>query len=390
MIRLRRRFGWLAVLAPALTILLLWAPLTAEIKPLSPGGGGGVSAAVDLTVTPAGAIAATNAQAALEELDTEKVAAGSITAADVGPGTFPGGGLYTLPLPNVAGENFKVSFANGHFTVFGRGMGETEFGASLFANVGPSAVLYNGSTPVFRVAAPATYYIDLGCIASGCGIVPGSGLALLLGSGNSWAAEISTDGTMYFGGTKLSATPRSVSLNGQGSSGTDVAGASLSIAGGKGTGTGKPGSTGFQTSYKLGTGTTLQSLRDRDKVFGGAIDLTESSATAVFTSLGVASGSIAGGTWKYTIEANDGTDYQAIRGSLEFAVVNKAGVLTCTLGTPVEITVTSAGTLTDTPTCTTGANVITLNINAVSSLTQTTLRATSRLLLDGGTGLVTE
>jgi hypothetical protein len=44
------------------------------------GGGGGASAAVDLTVTPAGGISATNAQAALEELDTEKATVTNLNA----------------------------------------------------------------------------------------------------------------------------------------------------------------------------------------------------------------------------------------------------------------------------------------------------------------------
>jgi len=100
----------------------------------------------------------------------------------------------------------------------------------------------------------------------------------------------------------------------------------------------------------------------------------------------VASGTVCGGTFFYTIEANDATDYQAIRGSVPFSAVNKAGTLTTALGTPVEVNPVSAGTLSVTVTVTTGTNLIILNLNAVSSLTQTVLRATGRVILDGGTG----
>jgi len=181
------------------------------------------------------------------------------------------------------------------------------------------------------------------------------------------------------------ASPQSRVLNATGGSGTNIAGAKLVLAGGKGTGTGAPGNLEFQTSFPIASGSSLQTLATRSITFG-PVTLTESSATAVCTSIGVASGTVTGGTFHYTIEANDGTDYQVLRGQVPFCAVNKAGTLTTTLGTPVEITAVSTGTLSTTVTVTTGTNTIILNQNAVSSLTQTVLRCTGRVVLDGGTG----
>lgn len=110
--------------------------------------------------------------------------------------------------------------------------------------------------------------------------------------------------------------------------------------------------------------------------------LTESSATGC-VDVAVASGSVANGRFYYSIQANDASDYQAISGSVNWSVVNKAGTLTAVLSTPVESNAVSSGTLTVTVTAATGTNKITLSLNAVSSLTQTTLRAKWQLQHDG-------
>lgn len=118
--------------------------------------------------------------------------------------------------------------------------------------------------------------------------------------------------------------------------------------------------------------------------FGGAKTLTESSATVV-VDIPVASGAFTGATVRWTVVASDGTDHQSRRGESYVAVVNKAGTETCTVGdvgTPV--VAVSTGTLTvTTGQDTTGTNVCTFTINAVSSLTQTTLRAYYSVQVDG-------
>jgi hypothetical protein len=193
---------------------------------------------------------------------------------------------------------------------------------------------------------------------------------------------------MVIGSVTNAAPQANLHLTTTSGNGTNIAATNLKISPGRGTGTGAAGNLHIQTSPLLASGTTLQTLADRDVVVAAAKTLTESSATAI-ADIAVAAASVTGGTIYYTVEANDGTDYQSRRGSVNFTAVNKAGTLTTDIGTPAESVAVSAGTLTCTPTVTIGANKITLNLNAVSSLTQTVLRATYRIVLDGGTGTVT-
>ena len=89
---------------------------------------------------------------------------------------------------------------------------------------------------------------------------------------------------VYFNGA-TSTAPYSVVINACGGSGTNVAGASFTIAGGKGTGgfgsggNGVPGSIIFKTSTTLGSGTTLQTLVSRLTISGGAVTTDASTAT---------------------------------------------------------------------------------------------------------------
>ena len=110
--------------------------------------------------------------------------------------------------------------------------------------------------------------------------------------------------------------------------------------------------------------------------------LTESTATGV-VDIAVAAGSVASGEFFYSVQANDATDFQVIRGRVVWAVVNKGGTLTTSITDTVEANPVSAGTLTCAATLVNGTNKVTLSLNAVSSLTQTTLRARWRLEHDG-------
>lgn len=118
--------------------------------------------------------------------------------------------------------------------------------------------------------------------------------------------------------------------------------------------------------------------------------LAESSATA-FARLTIASGSSGGANIDYCIEANDSTDFQSRCGMLPVAVVNKAGTITCTVGTvaaSTEVVAASAGTLTNTFTCAdSGTNFLDIKANATSSLTQTTLRINYFVRQQGNTAV---
>lgn len=130
---------------------------------------------------------------------------------------------------------------------------------------------------------------------------------------------------------------------------------------------------GLSTNGFIGSYFTVSELGGTTKT------LTESAATGL-CDIAIASNSCVSGRLMYIIEANDATDYQVRTGSVYFTAVNKAGVITTNLGTVINEAVSvSAGTLTVTITSATGASKITLQANAVSSLTQTTLQCKWRV-----------
>jgi hypothetical protein len=170
-----------------------------------------------------------------------------------------------------------------------------------------------------------------------------------------------------------------------GITGTDVAGANLTVAAGRGTGAGTSGNVILQAASALATGTTAQTLRDRQVIVGKAKALTAANATT-FVTIGVASGGFAGGFIDYAIVASDGTDHQCRAGVLPFALVNKADTETGTVGTvgaATEVVAVSSGTLTNTFTIAAGTNAMSLQANAASSLTETNLDIYYQVHLNG-------
>lgn len=147
----------------------------------------------------------------------------------------------------------------------------------------------------------------------------------------------------------------------------------------------------YQTAWSSNvcyTGTKAGSTSGSNRLevhHGGAEKtLTESSATA-FAQVAVASGASVAGRVDYQICADDSTDFQSRTGSVNFSLVNKAGTETAGLGTVLnESVAASSGTLTvsfDTDTSPT--NAVNIRANAVSSLTQTTLKIIYRVELFG-------
>lgn len=186
-----------------------------------------------------------------------------------------------------------------------------------------------------------------------------------------------------------------------GITGTDIAGANMTVTAGRGTGAGTPGALNFQVTDALTTGTTQQTLSTRMTISGGGGIWTKSGtktltagAATDFVQVAVTSNGRQSGYVEYSIDADDGTDFQERSGVLYFAAVNKAGTETCTLfraqgSTTVDDTTdglaqSSASTLTNTFTCDTGGtNAITLRANAASGLVETTLRINYTVYLTG-------
>ena len=136
--------------------------------------------------------------------------------------------------------------------------------------------------------------------------------------------------------------------------------------------------------YVLANGFSAADLSIANRIYIKAATktLTESSATGI-VDIAVASGSVASGELLYSIQANDATDYQNLRGRVVYSIVNKGGTLTTNFAETAEANAVSTGTLTCTTTLVAGTNKITLSLNAVSSLTQTTLRAKWQMQHDG-------
>jgi hypothetical protein len=107
----------------------------------------------------------------------------------------------------------------------------------------------------------------------------------------------------------------------------------------------------------------------------------------------VASGGAVGFTVHWTVQADDATDYQSRRGSTYVAAVNKAGTESCVVsdvGTSAFAESGGATTLTVATTCaTTPTNAVNFEIDADSSLTETTLEVHYSVIKDDGTGGIT-
>jgi hypothetical protein len=106
-------------------------------------------------------------------------------------------------------------------------------------------------------------------------------------------------------------------------------------------------------------------------VLAGQTKATPNSTATGFLQVNLnAANRMGGGTVSYTVEATNGTDFQAESGLLTYALVSKAGVMTC--GTPTKTATTqalSAGTLSTTFSAAAGTNACTLQVTVTSSLT---------------------
>lgn len=196
---------------------------------------------------------------------------------------------------------------------------------------------------------------------------------------------------IWFGGTgSYSVGSNHLTLRIAPSGGTNTNGSDFNIQTGAGSGTGNSGSFRARTSVPTTTGSTTQVHTDRIVALGKYTTLTESSATT-FAQITLSSNTVSGGTVTVSIEANDGTNYQCRTMKATFSVVNKAGTLTMSLGTPDEVVATSSGTLTCTLTLVdAGSGVMQFKANAVSSLTQTVLRCNATITKNFGNGVIQE
>jgi len=117
-----------------------------------------------------------------------------------------------------------------------------------------------------------------------------------------------------------------------GITGTDIAGASLTLAGGRGTGAGAPGTLIFQTSAALGSGTTAQTLATR-------LIIGATGAATLGTTAGTGAGALYAGS--YFVGTTAGADCTSAT-----AVTTVKGIVTvCSEPVPDPLTQTEVNEL---------------------------------------------
>jgi hypothetical protein len=101
--------------------------------------------------------------------------------------------------------------------------------------------------------------------------------------------------------------------------------------------------------------------------------LTESTETSILE-VSCTTGQQVSGRIQYHIEAGDGTDFQTLKGNIEFVANNKAATVASAFVNNETVNLCTSGTLTNVTTITNGTGKITINLNVTSSLAQTYLR----------------
>ena len=139
--------------------------------------------------------------------------------------------------------------------------------ASIGTNITTVAVSGTAGGGIFFQKSDATAVTGL-VTAISSGFVLGSTTSspVLFRTNNIDRMRIETDGTVYLGNGASSATPANSFLFATNGNGTDIAGASMTVQGGRGTGSAVGGPLVFSTSAAGTTGTTLNAATERMRI----------------------------------------------------------------------------------------------------------------------------
>jgi hypothetical protein len=230
--------------------------------------------------------------------------------------------------------------------------GTLNTGVGFHALSAPNAGLYNTAIGCFSLPqGPGAYNTAVG-FASGQAISSGNGNIIL----GPYSGNITTNvsNTFMAGGNQstglgitnvyfgdgdvevLNHTPDSYTIHGTGGNGTNIAGGSITIAGGIATGNATPGNIVFQTSTVGATGTTAQTLSTV-----GTFSPTALGLNVPITS-GTWQGSLIGPTYGGT-GVNNGTNTITLGGTLTTTVGSVA--LAADAGGSSSVTLPASGTL---------------------------------------------
>lgn len=175
------------------------------------------------------------------------------------------------------------------------------------------------------------------------------------------------------------ASPIAQTLKSCDGSGTDKNGGSLTLEGGQSTGTGRGGGVVMRTSTTSTTGSSANAYQDRARYVPKFIDLTDNTATTLFT-VSLPATNVIGIQFICTVQASDGTDFQSLTTPVTVDAVAKTTTIT-TVVTPTAaqtaVAASSAATLSVTYTVVdAGSNVLAVKATADTSFgSPTYLRA---------------
>lgn len=203
-----------------------------------------------------------------------------------------GAGLITGNYNTMIGSINAFSVTSGDDNVFiGRGIAYSSVtvgNANVF--IGPDA-----AGDQFSTSSPITPNGLSYAIAIGSSVRPSASNQLVIGGISGFINDV------YIGNNPTNASPVNVKINATGGYGTNIAGATFTIAGGRGTGTGAPGTIIFQTSEATTSGSTQQTLSTKYTINavsnGGTV---HSFAGSVTTLTGTASGTFTGAAFNIT------------------------------------------------------------------------------------------
>ncbi|MCL4838330.1 MAG: hypothetical protein KJ058_10245 [Thermoanaerobaculia bacterium] len=235
-----------------------------------------------------------------------------LDAAGTGTVQAPGQGTYADDHVQIGPGAVANSNADNQGSVaIGRSASAGSGSVSQSTAVGSAATAAGQNAAAYGVSSSATggNSVAIGPLASSAGNQSiAIGLNASSGHGNSVAvsAGVTTAANQFLFGnsTKLylgqvtNASPAGyvAEINATGGSGTDIAGASLTLAGGKGTGNAAGGSVVIQTSDPGASGTTLQTLATRVTV---GVERTTIANILSLTGIAAAPGSPAAGDIVY-------------------------------------------------------------------------------------------
>lgn len=170
----------------------------------------------------------------------------------IGAGAQSMGGFDSLAIGGAAICN------NAGCIIIGSGSQDLGFdGNSLIIGTGALAA---GNSIAIGNSALATH---VNAVAFGKGAFTTADNQVVFGSGNAFSAIFKD---YFFGNGVQNAAPENMSFNATSGTGTDIAGASMTLNAGRPTGAGAGGDIVFQTSAAGGAGTTLRSLAERMRI----------------------------------------------------------------------------------------------------------------------------